>query len=571
MELGLDGVSVGMGIISADDEKAVDMEPAQEQAREGSPESDASTEYTSLSTAPESSEEDAGLTSGAGGGRMPRIRREDVKRRLMRTRSGDGRSRSRSRSRSPEGMEVVQEAQGPRDTEPEHAREHEQAQERQQEEEEEEEGSEEQDASKRMSAATTDFDLSTTPEVGTIETVVVEKRGMAVAITVPAQVPFPVREQSLVFPGSAEQSPPPPDGHGQSHPLPNGGRSLPLPNGRSSPLPEGHGQSPPGGRHTLNFDLGHFGERMSMGFGEVDVDMRSALDRLMDDVAEAGEGGGGVDGGKRMSGMRVEAVTEGVRAGTFEVGDDDYGGESPRTADGTEESCGDGRVRGFGMGRPTLDRALTEPADFFTSTTTPVRSNRTASGSTIPPPPPPKDAIRSREELVLEKRREARRREEDESMGYYTPPRPSDRAFIKANQEKRRRSRSTGDVEERARRGGGLLDVEGLEREEEDLQDSIQRELRKLRGEKSVSFFLSSLFLLFCWSCDLLMICSRGQSYHIKHKATIYASSDARRVEHMESAGDVNAGKAWKPVRRPSDMVRTIIIIICVRAHWFGS
>jgi len=45
------------------------------------------------------------------------------------------------------------------------------------------------------------------------------------------------------------------------------------------------------------------------------------------------------------------------------------------------------------------------------------------------------------------------------------------------------------------------------------------------------------------------------QTYHVKEKATIYASSDAHRIEHMESAGDVDAGKAWRTVRRPSDMV----------------
>lgn len=35
----------------------------------------------------------------------------------------------------------------------------------------------------------------------------------------------------------------------------------------------------------------------------------------------------------------------------------------------------------------------------------------------------------------------------------------------------------------------------------------------------------------------------------------IIASSDADQVHHMSSAGDVNSGKAWRAVRRPSDMV----------------
>ena len=48
MELRLDSVSISMGIISADNEKAIDMEPTQEWAREGSPESNTSTEYMSM-------------------------------------------------------------------------------------------------------------------------------------------------------------------------------------------------------------------------------------------------------------------------------------------------------------------------------------------------------------------------------------------------------------------------------------------------------------------------------------------------------------------------------------------
>lgn len=36
----------------------------------------------------------------------------------------------------------------------------------------------------------------------------------------------------------------------------------------------------------------------------------------------------------------------------------------------------------------------------------------------------------------------------------------------------------------------------------------------------------------------------------------IYASSsDPDRVSHMAGPGDVNVGKAWRTVRRPSDMV----------------
>lgn len=80
-------------------------------------------------------------------------------------------------------------------------------------------------------------------------------------------------------------------------------------------------------------------------------------------------------------------------------------------------------------------------------------------------------------------------------MGYYTPPKPSERPFRPA----RRRSRSTGDMEGLARRtaegGSGMLDVSGLEKQEDDLSDSIQRELRKLRGERGVRIFFLSLEL----------------------------------------------------------------------------
>jgi len=46
------------------------------------------------------------------------------------------------------------------------------------------------------------------------------------------------------------------------------------------------------------------------------------------------------------------------------------------------------------------------------------------------------------------------------------------------------------------------------------------------------------------------------QTYHVRqHAGMIYASSDADRISHMAGPGDVDAGKAWRTVRRPSDMV----------------
>jgi len=39
-----------------------------------------------------------------------------------------------------------------------------------------------------------------------------------------------------------------------------------------------------------------------------------------------------------------------------------------------------------------------------------------------------------------------------------------------------------------------------------------------------------------------------------QHSETIYASSDADKVSHIDGAGDVDNGRAWRTVRRPSDM-----------------
>lgn len=284
------------------------------------------------------------------------------------------------------------------------------------------------DDGKRMSVMT-DFDMST--ETATIETVV-ERRKIAMAASAPT-------------PSYGSQSP-------------------------KIDLPQVGGEG-------LKFDFSQFGMGPTPGIGEVDVDMKSALDRLMDDVAGAEE---------KAIGMRVEAVTEGIQAGRFDVDDS----MRTETTDVTEEYDEQPLGMQLGMGRPPVARAVTEP-DVFT-----LANSRSASGSTIPPAPPPKDAIRSREELIIEKRREARKREEDESMGYYTPPRESDRALAQAKQN-RRRSRSTGDIQEVVKQteGSGMLAVGELEKTDDDLGDSIQRELRKLGGGRSVSvtFFLQTI------------------------------------------------------------------------------
>ena len=250
------------------------------------------------------------------------------------------------------------------------------------------------------------------------------------------------------------------------------------------------------GGEGLQFDFSQFGMSSTSSApappGEVDVDMRSALDRLMDDVAGAEE---------QAVSMRVEAVTEGVQAGRFDVDD------SMRTdnTELTDEEDEDDRplAMQIGLGRPPIARAVTEP-DVFSA------DSRAASGSSIPPPLPPKDAIKEREQLILEKRREARQREADESMGFYTPPREQDRVIAQARQS-RRRSKSTGDMTELARKAGDVMADDELEtRTGDDLGDTIQRELRKLDGKSSVSPLLSAgSFMMFIFHCRLITSRSR--------------------------------------------------------------
>jgi len=142
-------------------------------------------------------------------------------------------------------------------------------------------------------------------------------------------------------------------------------------------------------------------------------DMRSALDRLMDDVAGARAKASSTTRRKRS--IRVEAVTEGVKPGRFEL---DISMRSD-SEDGTGS-------KPSGWVGPSLGRASTEPDLFYLN---PIQPNR----KRIQHPATlhlPKDAIRSREQL--NPREEARGRAEGRRMrvmGYYTPPKPSERPF----------------------------------------------------------------------------------------------------------------------------------------------
>ncbi|KAI0364141.1 hypothetical protein BV20DRAFT_1116518 [Pilatotrama ljubarskyi] len=293
--------------------------------------------------------------------------------------------------------------------------------------------------------------------------------------------------------------------------------------------------------HALNV------QRSSMHLGDV-----SALDKLMEDMAQGAQIDPSADfsllsesepGERSLPSLRVEAVTEGVKAATFAlpdiVRDDDEmkidvdeQNVRPPTPDGGWRAAGESRLNAAS------------------------RVNGSSAG------PPAKDAIRAREELIKAKKREARRIEEgldtdDEEplatrAGATATRAPEDigspgmlhpGVATTAGRPSRRRSMSTGDAEDiltrtpgaSQRRAAalhqeGLLDITALRGQDDPLADSINRELKKLEAPKRTK-------------------------YHVReHSETIYASSDADRISHMRGAGDVDTGKAWRTVRRPSDM-----------------
>ncbi|KAG1891521.1 hypothetical protein F4604DRAFT_1990477 [Suillus subluteus] len=241
-------------------------------------------------------------------------------------------------------------------------------------------------------------------------------------------------------------------------------------------------------------------------------EMRSALDRLMDDVKGTASRSSSP---RRPTHMRVESVTEGIKAGQF---DNSFGtgDESMRTETDFDASMSmDSHVvrpRAAPLQRAATDSIVyTAPA--FSS---PMLAEEQASQA--------KYAIRQREELILEKRRAARRRDNDESLGYYTPPRAAP-----AGRPSRRRSQSTGDAGAPAK-NDMLLDLGISDSEGDPLADSISKELKKLDPEH------------------------RKGKYRVREHEAIFASADIEQVSHMSLAGDLNGGKAWKAVRRPSDM-----------------
>jgi hypothetical protein len=197
-----------------------------------------------------------------------------------------------------------------------------------------------------------------------------------------------------------------------------------------------------------------------LGDVDVDMDMKSALDRLMDDVAGA------------SARADDSMVTE-------ECDDDSY--NQPQHDD--DHNFSRPRI----MERAATDSVLLQKneAEGILS-----RNASAASDVSLPPPPvPAKDNIRQREQIILEKRREARRLEE-EDMDAFDSNRGHQK-LLGVGRPSRRRSMSTGDAETMSsgpkKRGDILLEKVGLD---DPLGDSIERELRKLvePPKKSVCF-----------------------------------------------------------------------------------
>ncbi|KAG6877829.1 hypothetical protein C0993_003491 [Termitomyces sp. T159_Od127] len=246
------------------------------------------------------------------------------------------------------------------------------------------------------------------------------------------------------------------------------------------------------------------GGRIRMGvMGDVNLamDMRSALDRLMDDVA-----GTQADG---------SVMTEDKDLLDF------------------YQPAGSSSLNSRIMERAATESALLHNNGFVS------RNFSASSDLPIASPPPPKNNIRSREQMILEKRREARRLEYED----FTPPRADrdEQRLLGIGRPSRRRSMSMGDADilgvDAEKRADTLLDVIGvgdIDGRDGELGDSIEKELKKMVATPT----------------------RKKTRYHIREReGTIYASSsDSNIISHMVGPGDVNVGRAWRPVRRPSDM-----------------
>ncbi|KAI0090533.1 hypothetical protein BDY19DRAFT_991978 [Irpex rosettiformis] len=306
----------------------------------------------------------------------------------------------------------------------------------------------------------------------------------------------------------------------------------------------------------------HVGNAESSSLGNLS-DMKSALDRLMADVA--GEATLGPDG-KGVVGLKIEAVTEGIQAGRFTVpssaampvdGEGDQSNHSISVdASGTHKEADAMDVEPEVKTSNGPDRGKRPESLLQANFLSPEPTGSDPPRATSPQPladlpiratsPQPSVNVPTREQLIKAmKQRQREQREEGydemdvETSVEYTPP-PRQVSVLRPN---RRRSKSASDTTANVERNvtrkradtlmastnGGLLD--GLDIDEEDLlADSIDRELRRLKGPNHTK-------------------------YHVRERPeTIYASAAKDKVTHMDSAGDIDSGKAWRAVRRPSDM-----------------
>ncbi|KAF8690172.1 hypothetical protein AX14_003104 [Amanita brunnescens Koide BX004] len=239
---------------------------------------------------------------------------------------------------------------------------------------------------------------------------------------------------------------------------------------------------------------------IKLEFNDVNMDMKSALDRLMDDVAGVGS---------REGEDSIMTERESFEASASSV---------------TKPNRG------------PLARAMTEPTPLLHTSTgigfSPDKDKSDSSIEATPPPLPPKDN-RSHEQMESDSGEESEKPENFHPRRQIKSKRTQQR-LLGVGRPSRRRSMSTGDADLLHKRsGGGLLDGVVAEVEGNDaLADSIEEELKKLVEPP------------------------KKTGYHVREReATIYASSsDPDGVAHMSGPGDVNTGKAWRAVRKPSDM-----------------
>ena len=88
-----------------------------------------------------------------------------------------------------------------------------------------------------------------------------------------------------------------------------------------------------------------------------------------------------------------------------------------------------------------------------------------------------------------------------------------------------------------------------LDDEDVPLTDSIERELRGRADPRHKV----------CWNFShkkIIPDCYSKKTYELRERGdVVYASSSQEDILHMNRVGDLSVDKAWRTVRRPSDMV----------------